>query len=222
MTMKKQRTYYPEDVLKYGPVDAMILGVIKFWILYHYKKKDYFYNGHYWTGHLSAEDISEQTGLPVKTIYRHLNKLVKNGVIIKGNFNKLGMDRTGWYTIIKDKKQSLPSTQNEELPSTQNGEHHLPNLGSTIPVRHTVKQEPREAIEKNIENNTSKDTSMENFENWLTINLPEWRAVCLKYPNEEIESILYYLINRSKIKSENRDRVSDKLSIFLKQNNIIK
>lgn len=52
------------------------------------------------------------------TIKRALKNLEEKGIIITGNFNKLKMDRTKWYTIDYEKLDNL--IDNLNLPSGQN------------------------------------------------------------------------------------------------------
>ena len=51
-------------------------------------------------------------------IKRALKNLEEKGIIITGNFNKLKMDRTKWYTIDYEKLDNL--IDNLNLPSGQN------------------------------------------------------------------------------------------------------
>jgi hypothetical protein len=90
-------TYLPQDINLYGPSRGIILGRIKSWCHYNKKKKQHLHDGEYWSGHITQQEFVEQTGLDIQTIKRGLKWLLDNGIIEKGNFNKLGFDRTGWY-----------------------------------------------------------------------------------------------------------------------------
>ena len=54
----------------------------------------------------------------LRKIKRALKNLEEKGIIITGNFNKLKMDRTKWYTIDYEKLDNL--IDNLNLPSGQN------------------------------------------------------------------------------------------------------
>mgnify|MGYP001183720629 CR=1 FL=1 len=100
--MKKENLFYVgsvEDTKKYGVIKAIILGRIRFWCELNEKENNYFYYGVNWTGPLSHKDLSEQTGIPEKTISRHIKELIDMNVIFKNVFNEKEFDRTGWYSI---------------------------------------------------------------------------------------------------------------------------
>jgi hypothetical protein len=86
-----------DDVRQYGIIRATILGKIKGWCETNEKAKRYEYDGFYWSGHINLNEITEQTGLPLETVKKNLKWLLDNQIVIKGNYNRLKMDRTGWY-----------------------------------------------------------------------------------------------------------------------------
>lgn len=103
MKTNKNTHYYSsvEDTKKYGHVKAAIIGRVQNWCNHNEKIKDMekFHNGFWWSGWLSARELEEQTGINKKTLSKHIKELVDMGLLIKGNFNKIGIDRTGWYRI---------------------------------------------------------------------------------------------------------------------------
>ncbi|CAB5214094.1 HTH_ARSR domain containing protein [uncultured Caudovirales phage] len=129
-----------EDTINYGIVSAAIIGRVRWWCEYNQKNKvkDRQHNNEWWSGFMSSIVLSEQLGISKKTIETHLSKLLKDGVLIKGVFNKKGYDRTSWYRVnpfppIKEKVSS-----NQVIPFTQIKEMDIPKSGTPIPVSISV------------------------------------------------------------------------------------
>jgi DNA-binding transcriptional ArsR family regulator len=96
---------YVEDTKKYGPVKSLIIGVVKNWCNINKDKKGYVYEGYSWSGHITAKEMSEQTGMSIRTVEKNLKQLIDDKILIAGNFNKYKNDRTYWYrpnTLIAD------------------------------------------------------------------------------------------------------------------------
>ena len=86
-----------------GLNEAIILQQIHFWL----NKKKNFKDGRYWV-YNTYEGWSEQFPFwSVSTIRRILGKLEDSELIMSGNYNKMGADRTKWYTINYDKVSKI-------------------------------------------------------------------------------------------------------------------
>lgn len=82
-----------------GLNEAIVLQQIHFWL----SKKKNFIDGRYWVFN-SYEDWSKQFPFwSVSTIRRIFGKLEDHGLVISGNYNKMGADRTKWYSIDYEK-----------------------------------------------------------------------------------------------------------------------
>lgn len=110
-------TFHPSLAIAIGVNEAIILQKINLWI--NCKPKDA--DGRSWI-YNSYRSWQEQ--LPFfseSTIKRALKNLSDKGIIIKGNFNKMKMDRTTWYSIDYDRldelvdKMTLPLGQNDPI-----------------------------------------------------------------------------------------------------------
>jgi DNA-binding Lrp family transcriptional regulator len=105
---------YTEDVKRFNdPYIAIILGKIRGWCEYNKKKGIKQSDGYYWSGHLSLTELSEQTGLELRTVKRKMKFLVKNGIIQRGNFNKKSYDATGWYRVLEVVSESHQGSDTE-------------------------------------------------------------------------------------------------------------
>ena len=84
---------------KYGVDEAIMIKSFQYWIRLNKANKSNFYDGHYWT-YNTISALSELfpfwSEKQVRTILQNLLKL---NILIKGNYNKLGFDRTIWYAF---------------------------------------------------------------------------------------------------------------------------
>ena len=207
----EQNQYYVctvEDTQKYGIVKAAILGRIRWWCEYNEKNNDKFHEEYYWSGWMSGSDFQEQIGLPSSTIYRNLEQLIEDGIIIKANFNKKSYDKTGWYRINLDSQNGNNISQNENHDSqNENNNSHNENGDSqndnTIPVNPPVNQSENLALNKSVNvlhHNTGADTLKNK-----------------KSGNKEITNMLIELINSSEYYNSNEARMGI-LVQFLRDN----
>jgi hypothetical protein len=137
---------------KYGVDEAIMIKSFQYWIRLNKANKSNFYDGHYWT-YNTISALSELfpfwSEKQVRTILQNLLKL---NILIKGNYNKLGFDRTIWYAfqneaeflqINKPKKANatsqivksiLPNGQ-MEITKQENGTSQTVN---TIPITNSI------------------------------------------------------------------------------------
>jgi len=88
--------------IKYGPHAAIIINNFAFWQQKNQANKKNWFDGHYWT-YNSMDALAELLPYFSKDqIKRILKKLEDENAIKVGNYNRLKMDRTKWYTIIDE------------------------------------------------------------------------------------------------------------------------
>lgn len=101
----------PQLAVRIGDREAILLQQIHYWLENKRKStkvKDYedertYNEGRFWTYNTYKDWQSEQFPFwSVRTVERLFTKLEDMGILISGNFNKLKMDRTKWYTIDYD------------------------------------------------------------------------------------------------------------------------
>lgn len=107
--IKKPNThkFLIEDAQEYGVDAAVILYNIRYWLTHEHdnlgKDNCKNFDGYVWTFN-SAKAFSKQFPyFSSNKIQKILKKLENDGVIICGNFNKKGYDRTKWYTMSEYK-----------------------------------------------------------------------------------------------------------------------
>lgn len=84
--------------------EAAVLQQIHYWI----QKKINYHDGRYWV-YNSLKDWTKQfTWITTEaTMKKQLDWLEGQGIIVTGNYNKMKMDRTKWYSIDYDRLKSL-------------------------------------------------------------------------------------------------------------------
>lgn len=91
------------DVAKaYGIFQAVLIKNFQFWIIKNKANDKHFYDGHWWT-YNSQKALNEL--FPYKTkdqIRRAVDDLVESNVLMRGNYNKVPMDRTCWYAFVDE------------------------------------------------------------------------------------------------------------------------
>lgn len=107
-----------DDAVDYGVDEAIMLYNFKFWINKNIANSKNYFDGRYWT-YNSINAFSKLFPFwSKKQIIRILNSLIKKGVLITGNYNKIGYDRTKWYALMDE--SILLNSQNE-LTKRANG-----------------------------------------------------------------------------------------------------
>jgi hypothetical protein len=80
---------------------AVFLDTISYWIKQNASNKQprNFKDGRYWTYNTQEALAKMFPGWKRESIRRIIRNCVKNGLLIVGNYNKKGYDRTGWYSL---------------------------------------------------------------------------------------------------------------------------
>ena len=112
---------------KYGIVEAIIMDNMWFWITKNIADEKYYFDGRFWTygSNLSFANYFEY--LTPNQIRRAIDKLVQEGILIKGNYNQSTYDRTNWYAFT-DFGQSLM----QDVALEQKTQMHLANLPNGV------------------------------------------------------------------------------------------
>ncbi len=99
------------DAETYGLTEAIVLYNLRFWIKKNKARGTNLYNGTTWTYNSYKKFSKVFPYLSESQIKRALTSLLKQGAIVKGNFNKKRYDRTKWYALV-DESQSLTAGRN--------------------------------------------------------------------------------------------------------------
>lgn len=116
-----------EKIVSTNPVVAKVLGIhaghiiyqMHYWICQKEEKGENYHDGYYWVYNSYPKWKEQLDWVSERTLQREIRKLENIGVLISGNYNKLAIDKTKWYTINYDKlKEIIYSYQKSK---TQNG-----------------------------------------------------------------------------------------------------
>lgn len=84
---------------KYGVHEAILIHHFQYWISFNQKMKRNFLEERTWTYQTRAEILAHFPYMTDKMLRGALTRLEKQGVIIKGNFNKSRFDSTTWFAF---------------------------------------------------------------------------------------------------------------------------
>ena len=114
------------DIAKrYGIQPAILLKNIYFWIEKNRANDTNFYDGYYWTYNSKKAFAELFPYMTARQIEYALQKLIEDGLIKTGNYNKVAYDRTLWYAITKKGYSIL---QNCEMEETKKGNGNPENV----------------------------------------------------------------------------------------------
>lgn len=105
---------------KYGLEEAVFLENLIFWVFRNRANGKNFFDGRTWT-YNSVRAFKELFSFwSTKQLRRVLDSLLKQGVIVKGNYNQNPYDRTLWYALA-DEDTIIKEYGQIELPKPTNG-----------------------------------------------------------------------------------------------------
>jgi hypothetical protein len=104
-----------EDAVKYGVEEAIILYHFRYWINVNKINNKHNYEGRHWC-YNSFKSLLELFPFfkNESKCCRLIQNLMKDGVLVKGNFNKKGYDRTVWYTLNDGTAIATKPSEDEE------------------------------------------------------------------------------------------------------------
>lgn len=119
-----------------GSDPAIILQQIHYWLLRSNQVKD----GHRWVYNSVRQWHEQFPWMSEKTISRHLKNLEKRGLLITGNYNRAGFDKTKWYRINYPALSQMGKPLGQNVPTIGT---NVPNgLGQNVPTQEDNLSEP--------------------------------------------------------------------------------
>ncbi len=82
-----------------GLNESIVLQQVHYWLKVKEKAGQDCINGHYWVYNTYEQWQEQFPFFSLRTLRRIFTSLEKKGLLIAGNFNKAGFDKTKWYTI---------------------------------------------------------------------------------------------------------------------------
>ena len=115
---------------EYGIATAVILDNMSFWIEQNRANRKHFHDGKYWTYNSKRAMAELFPYLSERQIDYAMGKMLKDGLIEKGNFNDNQYDRTLWFSIT-DKGYAI--LQNCEMNFTKlSDQYQIENTDNNI------------------------------------------------------------------------------------------
>ncbi|MBQ3176904.1 MAG: hypothetical protein IJB52_03730 [Clostridia bacterium] len=127
------RKVVPQIYEKIGLNEAFLLQQVHYWLTEHEKQGKNFHDGRFWVfntyeeWHKQLSFIQERT---IRDAFKHLKEL---GLVVTGNFNKKGFDKTIWYSIDYDVVEKMfpqdvsNDASPDEIPVTLHDRQNLPD-----------------------------------------------------------------------------------------------
>lgn len=106
--------------------EAIVLNQLNYWLGINRKAGKNFIDDRYWIynsySDWKAKDFPYWSE---KTIQRTFTRLENKGVVVSANYNKLGIDKTKWYTIDTEKLQELVDEFNSDEDKMTNRQDNM-------------------------------------------------------------------------------------------------
>jgi hypothetical protein len=88
--------------VEYGTNESLFLSNICWWIEKNRANDRHFHEGRYWTYNSVAGFTELFPYFTAHQIQYLIGKLRKDSILLVGNFNKIGYDRTNWYSVSEE------------------------------------------------------------------------------------------------------------------------
>ena len=98
----KNQTFSIDLANQIGLKESILAQHINYWCKRNAQQKKNYRDGYYWMYNTLDSFLNYFKFMSKNTLIRCLNKLCKEGIIIKSNYNKRKYDRTNWYRINYD------------------------------------------------------------------------------------------------------------------------
>ncbi len=106
--------------------EAIVLNQLNYWLGINSKAGKNFIDDRYWVynsySDWKAKDFPYWSE---KTIQRTFTRLENKGVVVSANYNKLGIDKTKWYTIDTERLQELVDEFNSDEDKMTNRQDNM-------------------------------------------------------------------------------------------------
>lgn len=132
----RMKHIFDVDIAKiYGVNAAVLLENIGYWIKQNEANETNYFDGNYWTFNSRRAYRELFPYMSERQINTAFEKLINDGLIITGNYNKVAYDRTLWYALTQ-KGKCILHFDIMENDKTSNGnsqnEKPIPNINTNL------------------------------------------------------------------------------------------
>lgn len=143
---------------------AMFIQQLYYWMKVNEQKDKMFKDDRYWVR--STLDEWNERDFPFwcrDTLYRVVKELENQGIVISDNYNKIGFDRTKWYSLDLDR---LNEIVNQTIQTTKDNQNNAKkdNTNKNIDTEDNID------FDILLENDTSKDESTKDKDDKQEVN----------------------------------------------------
>lgn len=93
-----------------GLNESIVLQQVHYWLKIKEKNQQDYIDGHYWVYNTYEQWQEQFPFFSLRTLRRTFTSLEKTGLLLSGNYNKAGFDKTKWYSIDYNTYESLLSS----------------------------------------------------------------------------------------------------------------
>lgn len=111
----KVHSFYVEEAEKHGVEKAVILYNLRFWLEKNKANSTNLHDGYYWTYNSAKAFAALFPYYKASKIERLLRQMESDGLILSGNYNKAGYDRTKWYSMPDFSLESIAISQSSNM-----------------------------------------------------------------------------------------------------------
>lgn len=123
--------------------EAIVLNQLNYWLGINRKACKNFIDDRYWVynsySDWKAKDFPYWSE---KTIQRTFTRLENKGVVVSANYNKLGIDKTKWYTIDTERLQELVDEFNSDEDKMTNRQDNMTDRQDKMTCREGQSDRP--------------------------------------------------------------------------------
>lgn len=127
-----------------GIVPAIVFHYMRYWVYLNIINNKNFVEGRHWTYNSMSAIQKHFPYMSLNTITRAVGKLIENGLLLDGCYNKDPYDKTKWYTLSDLAMSRFPFADFAKMQNAinQNGLTDSPKLGEPIPIiKHNYNKE---------------------------------------------------------------------------------
>tara|TARA_R110000822_G_C15338773_1_gene495916 strand:- start:30376 stop:31182 length:807 start_codon:yes stop_codon:yes gene_type:complete len=139
-----------DDAVKYGVEEAVLLHNFKFWLRQNLANNTHVHDDNVWTYNSQRAMTDLFPFWSKRQVERILSSLIKQEVLITGNYNKMGYDRTLWYAMKDVKALELNISPNGDIDITKplHGNHQTvtPIPDSKPDIKPDIKKVPKKFV----------------------------------------------------------------------------
>ena len=102
VTKEKLHFFMPDLAAKYGHNEAIILNHLIYWIAHNSINGKNRHDERFWTFNPVRKIAEQYPYYSESQVGRYIKSLIKQGVIVTGNYNKHPYDQTKWYALKEE------------------------------------------------------------------------------------------------------------------------